>query len=118
MNTNMNTNSDTVQAALHYVNPDRLTMDQWAFANAEMDRQIIENDRNRGADRLAAAARILAAEVERLRAGQQQKSIALSDCCEAVAVVAGKPNSTQWYVCPQCCQPCDVFYQDKNTQPQ
>ena len=45
------------------------------------------------------------------------QSIALSDCCEAVAVVAGKPGSTQWYVCPQCCQPCDVYYQDKNTQP-
>ena len=57
--------TDTVQAALHYVNPDRLTCEQWAFANAEMDRQIIENDRNRGADQLAAAERILAAEVER-----------------------------------------------------
>ena len=57
--------TDTIQAALHYVNPDRLTCEQWAFANAEMDRQIIENDRNRGADQLAAAARILAAEVER-----------------------------------------------------
>jgi hypothetical protein len=65
----------------------------------------------------AAAARILADEVERLRAGQQQQSIALSDCCEAIAVVAGKPNSTQWHVCPQCCQPCVVYYQDKNTQP-
>ena len=59
--------TDTIQAALHYVNPDRLTCEQWAFANAEMDRQIIENDRNRGADQLAAASRILADEVVRLR---------------------------------------------------
>jgi len=43
----------------------------------------------------------------------------LSDCCQAPAVVAGKPNSTQWHVCPQCSQPCDVFYQDnETTQPQ
>ena len=47
----------------------------------------------------------------------QPQTIALSECCEATAVVAGKPNSTQWYVCPQCCQPCDIFYQDIQTQP-
>jgi len=39
----------------------------------------------------------------------QPQTIALSDCCQAQAVVAGKPNSTQWHVCPECCQPCDVF---------
>ena len=53
--------------------------------------------------------RILTDEIERLRAGQQQQSIAFSDCCEARAVIAGKPGSTQWYACPECCQPCDVF---------
>jgi hypothetical protein len=40
----------------------------------------------------------------------------LSDCCEVPAVVAGKPGSTQWHVCPECCQPCDVYYQDNTTQ--
>jgi hypothetical protein len=40
----------------------------------------------------------------------------LSECCEAPAVLAGKPNYSQWNVCPQCCQPCDVFYQDNTTQ--
>jgi len=63
-------------------------------------------------------ARILADEVERLRAGQQQQSIAFSDCCEARAVVAGKPGSTQWYACPECCQPCDVFIRTTTQQPQ
>jgi len=43
--------------------------------------------------------------------------IARSECCEAPAVVAGKPGSTQWHVCHECCQPCDVFYQDNTTQP-
>jgi hypothetical protein len=43
--------------------------------------------------------------------------IARSECCDAPAVVAGKPNSTQWYACPQCCQPCDVFIRT-TTQPQ
>jgi hypothetical protein len=48
----------------------------------------------------------------------QPQTIVLSDCCEVPAVTAGKPNSTQWHVCPECCQPCDVFYQDnKPTQP-
>jgi hypothetical protein len=40
----------------------------------------------------------------------------LSECCGAQAVVAGKPNSTQWHVCPECCQPCDVFIRTTTTQ--
>jgi hypothetical protein len=48
----------------------------------------------------------------------QPQTIALSDCCQAQAVVAGKPNSTQWHVCPECCQPCDVFIRTTTTQPQ
>ena len=39
----------------------------------------------------------------------QQQTIVLSDCCEAPAVVKGKPGSTQWYACPDCYDPCDVF---------
>jgi hypothetical protein len=35
--------------------------------------------------------------------------IARSECCEAPAV-SFKPGSTQWYVCPKCCQPCDVYF--------
>ena len=62
--------------------------------------------------------RILTDEVERLRAGQQQQSIALSDCCEATAVIAGKPGSTQWYACPECYEPCDVFIRTTTQQPQ
>ena len=48
----------------------------------------------------------------------QQQSIALSDCCEATAVVAGKPGSSQWYACPECYEPCDVFIRTTTTQPQ
>ena len=108
--------TEAVQAALWYANPIKLTMDQREFACHKMIDEATDEDREQVCLQLAAAARILADEVERLRAGQQQQSIALSDCCEAPAVVAGKPNSTQWYVCPQCCQPCDVYYQEKNTQ--
>jgi len=107
--------TDTVQAALIYVRNDYEEGEQWDLACHKMQSEILNKDRGRGAPQLAAAARILADEVERLRALPQ--SIALSDCCEAPAVVAGKPGSTQWHVCPQCCQPCDVYYQDKNTQP-
>jgi len=109
--------TESVLAALIYVRNDYEENGQWDLACDKIHSEILNKDRGRGAPQLAAAARILADEVERLRAQLQTQSVALSDCCEAPAVVAGKPNSTQWYVCPQCCQPCDVFYQDKNTQP-
>jgi hypothetical protein len=49
----------------------------------------------------------------------QPQRIARSNCCGARAVTAGKPGSTQWHVCPHCCEPCDVYYHDsKPTQPQ
>ena len=110
--------TDAVKAALIYVRNDYANAEQYDPAFQKMQNEILNKDRGRGAPRLAAAARILADEVERLRAGQQQQSIAFSDCCEARAVVAGKPNSTQWYVCPQCCQPCDVFIRGTTQQPE
>jgi len=48
----------------------------------------------------------------------QPQTIALSDCCEAPAVIKGKPGSTQWYACPDCYDPCDVFIRTTITQPQ
>jgi hypothetical protein len=117
---------EAVQAALHYVNPEGVTMKDWEFACDTMYKERTDQDRENVCSMLAAAARILADEVVRLRAElntnktiiEHELNTVLSDCCEAPAVVAGKPNSTQWYVCPQCCQPCDVFYQDTNTQPE
>lgn len=42
----------------------------------------------------------------------------LSDCCKK-PVMFGKTGSTQWYGCPECCQPCDVYYlYNEPTQPQ
>lgn len=115
MTTSINPIKEAVQAAIYFARYKEATTLEYGWAFDIIQSEITFGDRERGYGQLAAAARILADEVERLRA--ETKSIALSDCCEAVAVVAGKPNSTQWYVCPQCCQPCDVFYQDKNTQP-
>ena len=108
--------TETVQAALWYAKPEALGMGHWDYACNKMRDEVIEQDRHRGWPQLAAAARILADEVVRLRAIPQ--NAVLSGCCEAPAVVAGKPESTQWYVCQHCCQPCDIFYQDKNTQPE
>ena len=108
---------ESVLAALLYVRNNYEEGEQWDLASQKMQSEILNKDRGRGAPQLAAAARILADEVERLRALPQTQSIALSDCCEAPAVVAGKPNSTQWYVCPQCCQPCDVFIRETTQQP-
>jgi hypothetical protein len=59
--------SDTVQAALYYVTHYHLNSDQYYNAEEEMLRQITEMDRNRDFPPMTAAARILAAEVERLR---------------------------------------------------
>lgn len=109
--------TNAVQAALYYAKPTNLTIDELDFAYDQMAKYTTDSDRERGCSQLAAAARILANEVVRLRAEQQSQSIALSDCCEATAVVAGKPGSTQWYVCPQCCQPCDVFIRTTTQQP-
>jgi hypothetical protein len=108
--------TDAVQAALIYVRNDYEEGGQWDLACDKIHSEILNKDRGRGAPQLAAAARILADEVERLRAEPQ--TIALSNCCQATAVVAGKPNSTQWYVCPQCCQPCDVFIRETTQQPE
>ena len=112
----MNTTSDTVRAALIHANPDLYTDDEWDFAIDRLANEVTEKDREQVCPQLAAAARILADEVERLRAGQQQQSVALSDCCEAIAVIAGKPGSTQWYACPECYDPCDVFIRTTTTQ--
>ena len=108
--------TDAVQAALYFARYKESNLSQYCWACDKMERELTDQDRERVCPQLAAAARILADEVVRLRAEQQSQSIALSDCCEAPAVVAGKPGSTQWYVCPQCCQPCDVFIRTTNTQ--
>ncbi len=108
--------TESVQAALIYVRNDYANAEQYDPAFQKMQNEILNKDRGRGAPQLAAAARILADEVERLRA--EQSRIAFSDCCEAPAVTAGKPGSTQWYVCPQCCQPCDVFIRGTTQQPE
>jgi len=60
--------TDTVQAALIYVRNNYDEGGQWDLACDKMQREILNKDRGRGAPQLAAAARILADEVERLRA--------------------------------------------------
>ena len=107
--------TEPVQAAIYFARYKGCTLLEYCWACDIIEREITDGDRERVCSQLAAAARILADEVERLRAEPQ--TIALSECCEAVAVVAGKPGSTQWHVCPECCQPCDVIYRDTNTQP-
>ena len=59
---------DTVQAALWYANPIKLTMDQWEFACHKMIDEATDEDKKQVCPQLAASARILADEVERLRA--------------------------------------------------
>jgi hypothetical protein len=47
----------------------------------------------------------------------QTQSIALSDCCQASAVLEGKPGSTQWYACSDCCNLTHVLIRTSQPQP-
>ena len=105
--------TESVQAALIYVRNDYANAEQYDPASQKMHSEILNKDRGRGAPQLAAAARILADEVERLRA--EQSRIAFSECCKK-PVMFGKTGSTQWYGCPECCQPCDIFFRNEGTQ--
>ena len=116
MITSINPIEEAVQAALYFARYKESTTLEYCWALDIIESEITFGDKERVCPQLAASARILADEVVRLRAEQQSQSIALSDCCEATAVVAGKPGSTQWHVCTKCCQTCVVFYQDNNTQ--
>jgi hypothetical protein len=109
--------SDTVQAALHYVNPKGLHLKDWEFACDTMYKQRSHEDPKNVCPMMSAAARILADEVVRLR-GEQPRIIARSKCCQALAVVEGMPGSTKWYACSHCNKPCDVYHQENTTQPQ
>ena len=59
--------TESVQAALIYVRNNYEEGEQWDLACHKMQSEILNKDRGRGAPQLAAAARILADEVERLR---------------------------------------------------
>jgi hypothetical protein len=109
--------TEAVRAAIYFAKYKESTLSEYCWACDKMERELTNQDKDRVSPQLAAAARILAAEVERLRDEQPQR-IARSECCGARAVTAGKPGSTQWHVCPHCCEPCDVYYHDsKPTQP-
>ena len=67
MTTSINPIKEAVQAALIYVRNNYEEGEQWDLACHKMQSEILNKDRGRGAPQLAAAARILADEVERLR---------------------------------------------------
>ena len=64
----LNPIKEAVQAALIYVRNDYANSEQYDPASQKMQSEILNKDRGRGAPQLAAAARILADEVEKLRA--------------------------------------------------
>lgn len=41
----------------------------------------------------------------------------LSECCEAPAVLAGKPDYSQWYACSDCCNLTHVLIRTSQPQP-
>jgi len=65
--TTMTPISDTVQAAIYYAKYTDSDLSEFCWAADKMAREVTKNDQVRETPVLAAAARILAAEVERLR---------------------------------------------------
>jgi hypothetical protein len=59
--------SDTVQAAIYFAKYTQVDLSKYCWACDIIEREIIYLDQDRTSPPLAAAARILAAEVERLR---------------------------------------------------
>ena len=115
--------SDTVQAAIYFAKYKESTLSEYCWASDKMERELTDQDKDRVSPQLAAAARILAAEVERLSDDQQQTPDYVSGCCEAKTEIGGRksPGSTRWYVCTDCRKPCDVFSRNEETpklQPQ
>lgn len=64
--TTMTRISETVQAAIYFTKSTGYNQLDFCWASEKIEREITEADRTRGCSQLAAAARILAAEVERL----------------------------------------------------
>ena len=61
--------TDAVQAALYFVNYTGYNQLNFCWACDMIEREITDEDREKGCPQLAASARILADEVVRLRAG-------------------------------------------------
>ena len=59
--------SDIVQAAIYFAKFKESKLSEYCWACDKMEREVTEQDKDRVSPQLAAAARILAAEVERLR---------------------------------------------------
>ena len=58
---------EAVQAALYFAKYKESTLSEYCWASDKMEREVTDQDKGRVSPQLAAAARILAAEVERLR---------------------------------------------------
>ena len=59
---------DAVQAALYFARYKESTLSEYCWSCDQMERELTDQDKDRVSPQLAAAARILADEVERLRA--------------------------------------------------
>jgi hypothetical protein len=60
--------TEPVQAAIYFARYKESTLSEYCWSCDKMEREITDGDRERVCSQLAAAARILADEVERLRA--------------------------------------------------
>ncbi len=58
---------EAVQAAIYYAEFTDSNISEYCWASDKMERELTDQDKDRVSPQLAAAARILAAEVERLR---------------------------------------------------
>jgi hypothetical protein len=110
--------TEAVQAAIYFAKYKKSTLSEYCWACDKMERELTDQDKDRVSPQLAAAARILAAEVERLRGGQPQTADYVSGCCHAKTETAGhkNPGIKVWFWCTSCRKPCDIFFADHKAQ--
>lgn len=106
---------DAVQAAIFYAKFTDTNLSEYCWACDKIQREINDVDSDQVCPRLAAAARILADEVERLR--KEMTRYGVSHCCKWRAVAAGVAGSTCWWGCSFCRKPCRIIIPNNNTQP-
>jgi hypothetical protein len=110
--------TEAVQAAIYFAKHTQVDLSEYCWACDIIEREIIYLDQDRTSPQLAAAARILAAEVERLRGGKPQTADYVSGCCHTKTETAGhkNPGIKVWFWCTSCRKPCDIFFADHKAQ--
>ena len=102
--------TDCVESALIYAKPVFYTEKQYDSAWEKLCAQVTDEDKEFVNQQSAAALRILADEVKRLR--KEMTRYGVSHCCKWRAVTAGVAG----WECSFCRKPCRIIIPNNNTQ--